>query len=314
MAAAPPILSILVATDLSDNSVEAIRAAADLAIVTGARLHVIHAYEEPSVLSGGRDLLTVQRQVHSKRAELYDVIQQISGRRLDVASARVDSGPAAEVILKEARSVSADLIILGSHRHRGVADRLVGSTAEHVLRRTAVPCMVLNGPLSLPLRRILVPTDLAVAAPGVVSNALLWADVLCESADADITLAHVADPAVEVDGSYRFRPDLHEELRSIAQDAGRRAGWKIPIRTQLLQGEDAAREIADYASSIEAGLVVIGTQADPVIVRALLGSVTSALVREADLPLLLIPPAPRVRVAAPLPAAAPQRLAGSVAG
>ena len=88
MTASNPILSILVATDLTAGSADAVRAAADLAIVTGARLHVIHGHAEPSMLSGGRDLLTVQRQVHVKRAELIDMIQGLAHRRTEIASAR----------------------------------------------------------------------------------------------------------------------------------------------------------------------------------------------------------------------------------
>jgi nucleotide-binding universal stress UspA family protein len=265
------------------------------------------------LLTGDRDLLSVQRRVHEKRTELLSTVLEVTERRIDLASARVHLGSAAETILREARNVSADVIVLGAHRDRGIADRVLGSTAEHVLRRAEVPCLVLNGPLSLPLRRILVPSDLAAQASGVAATALGWADLLCQNGDADVILAHVADPAVDLDGSPEVRPDLIQKLRSTATEASRGAGWKLPLRTQLLQAEDPAREISEYANALGAGLIVLGTKGDPVIVRALLGSVSSAVVRTATLPVLLVPPAPRVIPNGRARAPSPDSLAESIA-
>jgi nucleotide-binding universal stress UspA family protein len=313
MTASNPILSILVATDLTAGSTDPLRAAADLAIVTGARLHVIHGHAEPSMLSGGRDLLTVQRQVHAKRAALIDMIQGLAHPRTEIASARIHIGSPAQIILEEARNVGADLIVLGAHRHRGVADRLIGSTAEHVLRRSSTPCLVVNGPLTLPLTRVLTPTALTGDAIRVTTTALIWADHLCQTEGAEMTLAHAVDPVAGLDGPLELRPDLQYELETTASEATRRARCYLPIRKQLIQGGDPATEIASLASTLDAELVVLGTQADPTLVRMLLGSVTSAVVRSVALPILLVPPVRRPKATTRTPAPRPDILAESMA-
>ena len=46
-----------------------------------------------------------------------------------------------EVIVEAARSVMADLLIIGSHSKRGIIDISLGGTARHITQ--AAPCTVL---------------------------------------------------------------------------------------------------------------------------------------------------------------------------
>ena len=50
-------------------------------------------------------------------------------------------GNAREVIVEMARSVMADLLIIGSHSKRGIIDIALGGTARHLTSRA--PCTVL---------------------------------------------------------------------------------------------------------------------------------------------------------------------------
>ncbi|MBX2797545.1 MAG: universal stress protein [Myxococcales bacterium] len=56
---------------------------------------------------------------------------------------QVTIGPAAQEIVALADGVGADLIVLPSHRRRGVARAFVGSVASRVVRLSTIPVLVL---------------------------------------------------------------------------------------------------------------------------------------------------------------------------
>lgn len=57
----------------------------------------------------------------------------------------VEEGIPAEVILKTADSVKANMIIMGTHGRKGLKHVLMGSVAEYVVRHSKVPVMVVPG-------------------------------------------------------------------------------------------------------------------------------------------------------------------------
>ena len=55
------------------------------------------------------------------------------------------AGPAASIILRDARKWRAELIVMGTHGRRGIRRLVLGSDAEHVLREATVPVLLLRG-------------------------------------------------------------------------------------------------------------------------------------------------------------------------
>ena len=53
-----------------------------------------------------------------------------------------DYGPTADGILKCASEFSADMLVLGTHSRTGLDRLLMGSTAEHVVRHSEIPVLV----------------------------------------------------------------------------------------------------------------------------------------------------------------------------
>ncbi len=52
--------------------------------------------------------------------------------------------PAGETVIKAAREWSADLIVCGTHGRRGLRRIVMGSDAEHILRHTPVPILLVR--------------------------------------------------------------------------------------------------------------------------------------------------------------------------
>jgi universal stress protein E len=284
------IRSIVVATDLTPQSEAAVRSAADLAIAASARLHVVHACEEPRRNSAeGRELLAMQKLIHDRRVRMHDILDTLLPSGLNLASSRVHVGNAAEVIAEEAANVDADLVVLGAHKDRGIADRYLGSTAERLLTRLRMPCLLANGPLPLPVRSILVPTDGSAASRAAIFAAFAAARVVCTDGGGSVTLTHVLDPAMDPSSTAWSQQDVIRELQGPAREALASTGGNLTYDVAVLPGEDAGEALVRHAQDVKADLIVMGTHCDRVLVRALLNSVSSYLVRRATVPVLLIP-------------------------
>jgi nucleotide-binding universal stress UspA family protein len=141
-----PAKKILVATDFSSGSDEALDHAIDLAKQTGASLDVVYvlepiAQELPLGLTpsdGAAQLATIDRELVTRAARAVNA-------GLPCRTSMVE-GSAATEIVQRARDLAADLIVIGTHGRRGLAHALLGSVAERVVQRA--PCPVLTVPFS----------------------------------------------------------------------------------------------------------------------------------------------------------------------
>ena len=141
------ITNILVPTDFSEHADRALSAAASLARVFGAKLHVVHVaplvpYFGPPFASGqafASDLMEVSR----KSFDAY--MGKLHERGVEAAGTLAD-GIAYVEINRVAKDIGADLIVMGTHGRTGVDHLLLGSVAERIVRTSPVPVMVVPVP------------------------------------------------------------------------------------------------------------------------------------------------------------------------
>jgi nucleotide-binding universal stress UspA family protein len=292
--------SILVATDLSERSDDVVRAAGALAALTGARLHVLHAFDFQSLpyAEEGRVRATFAGRIDEARRALDDQLRRVIRADVEIASREVMIYVAHKAILQWADAVRADLVVMGPHRRRARADAFLGGTADRVIRAVRVPCLLVHAPLSLPLRRVLVPLDLSGPAMAALDVALSWSDAL-RPRDEDaplgprVTVLHVIPRVFEVENSpvdpESIGGELHREVEAAISRAG--AAGPLDVRDEVCWGDLPAEEILRVAGRESADLLVIATHGYGAIRRALIGSVASSVARGASGPVLLVPPA-----------------------
>jgi nucleotide-binding universal stress UspA family protein len=136
--------TVVVATDFSDGSDEALTQAIELAKQTGATLDILH------VVEFGAEVFPYGLSSFADRGGLIAYIDRELSRRVDVAAAagvtartRLREGSAAHEILEHAREVGADLVVVGSHGRTGLAHALLGSVAERVVRHARCPVLTI---------------------------------------------------------------------------------------------------------------------------------------------------------------------------
>jgi nucleotide-binding universal stress UspA family protein len=141
--------SILVPTDGSDISTQAVKAAASLAQLTGAQLHVL-SVKEPFPYSAISEMQPVPPQ------EFFDAQERIARSRVEAAAdaaradglsidgATVEALHPWEAILDHAKNRQCDLIVMASHGRRGISALLLGSETQKVLTHSPIPVLVIK--------------------------------------------------------------------------------------------------------------------------------------------------------------------------
>lgn len=294
------IRSILAGTDLSPASDRVLRTAAVLAGRSGARLHVLHAVEPLAAMpiptfggaGAGMESLVVQQGWLNARAALDAQLVRVFGKAHPYGSVFVEGEPAPRALCTRAEQLGADLIVIGPHADGAGSARLLGTTAENVLRSAGVPVLVVRDVVPTSFSRLLVTSDPAERCAGIVDAALGWAAAFgvraAEGEQARVDVVHVIPEVVS--GTMPFRqatvePADHPEIREAA------ARWPgLDVQARVLFGESVVDTLLEYARAIHPDLVVAGSHGRGVIARAFLGSTSSAMARQAPCSVLLVPP------------------------
>jgi nucleotide-binding universal stress UspA family protein len=197
----------------------------------------------------------------------------------------------------------AGLIVLGSHGESLWREGVLGRVAGAALHHAKYPTLLLNvtappGPgagacrlnFTGLLRHILLPTDLSET--GI--QALAYAERLAAHGAGRVTLLH----ALEAPGGEAYPPGFRETAETVTQDflttwQGRLEAAGIPeVDTQITPGHPIP-VILEAMGTLGCSLVLMGTQGKGFIREIFLGSVAHNISRQANCPLLLIPPGGR---------------------
>lgn len=138
--------NILVAVDLSETTGPVLEQARLMAGPLGAKLWLVHAAPpDPDFVGfdvGPAHVRHAEAQhLREEHRQLQAHAEVLRGQGID-CTALLIQGATAEVILKEAGDVAADLILIGSHGHGFIRHLLVGGTSDAVLHRSRIPVLV----------------------------------------------------------------------------------------------------------------------------------------------------------------------------
>ncbi len=134
-------LNILVPSDFSDISLEALRIAVNGGQLVETRLHLLHALEGqigPPAWFGRVQRQIVENYIASQRAEakkqLHEQLALTDYRTLaHSVQVHVVDGPADEAILKAIDDFQIDLVVLGTAARSALTNLVLGNTAERLI-------------------------------------------------------------------------------------------------------------------------------------------------------------------------------------
>jgi len=139
-------MNILVAVDLSPASENVVEAAGRVAKLTGANVYILHAAEpEPDFVGydAGPEVVRTQvaQELRKEHRDVQALAEKLRSDGVD-ATALLVRGPTVETTLKEAESLEAELIVVGTHGHGAVYDVLIGSYSAGIIRKSKLPVLV----------------------------------------------------------------------------------------------------------------------------------------------------------------------------
>ena len=135
---------IIVGVDASEQSKDALRWAARQAKATGAHLHVVLAWNIPSLgywapIPQGLDL------AKEASVALQHTLDEVLGSSPEVSySSETVEGHAALVLVGQSKD--ADLLVVGSRGHGEFTGMLIGSVSEYCVTHADCPVVVVRKP------------------------------------------------------------------------------------------------------------------------------------------------------------------------
>jgi nucleotide-binding universal stress UspA family protein len=141
---------ILVPVDGSPHAQRALDEAIAIARLTGGRLLVVHAIDEPFVALGAGawagvgDLLPLVRE--AAQTVLATAMARVHEAGVPAESMLLDTfqGRVSDLVAQVATDRHADLVVIGTHGRRGVGRALLGSDAEQILRLSTAPVLLVK--------------------------------------------------------------------------------------------------------------------------------------------------------------------------
>jgi nucleotide-binding universal stress UspA family protein len=146
---------IVVATDFSSCSRDAVDYAVFLAETFGASLDVLHVIWEPPTYVGAEVMVDISGQsrqslgrfaYNQAEKEMSTVLAEIRTAHDVKLVPRLELGDPPSTILRIAAEDQYDMIVMGTHGRTGISHLLMGSVAEKVVRRASCPVLTVHGP------------------------------------------------------------------------------------------------------------------------------------------------------------------------
>lgn len=319
---------ILVPLDGSKRAERALAAASRVARASRAHVYLVRAVAIPPTFGLMYEGQTVQWNLirdETKIARAYlDALE--SSRQLEGLSVEsiTPVGDAATVILDAVAKHGCDLVVMASHGRTGPSRWVLGSVAEHIVRHSLAPVLVLrasdredadflDSDTQHPLR-MLVPLDGSPLAEAALAPARMLALAIAAPGPAAMHLMLVIGPyeaetanmpdALIVDGAQAYLKDVAQRLVSVSEGEQVAVSWSVTADYDFAHGILAAAKaehVEDAAgqSPLEPSTIIaMATHGYGGLTRWALGSVAERVLHATHLPILVVHPAAQAESAA----------------
>jgi nucleotide-binding universal stress UspA family protein len=282
---------VVVGVDGTERSIDALALADRLA--SALRRPVVVAYVHPygelaTVFSEGDYERLVREVAEATFDQIREHLPSVPERRMQLVS---DASPAAGLHAMAEREAAA-LTVIGSSNRSKIGRILVGGTGERLMSGAATPVAV------APAGYAATATTLKVVGCGFDGSgesrrALAWTGALARTASARLRVLSVYErtlPASLAVGGGLATASINDVLRRRFEEEVTSAVSElcpdIDVRHTLVDG-DAQHVLACESGDLD--LLVVGSRGYGPLRAVLLGSVSSALVRSARSPLVVVP-------------------------
>ena len=291
---------ILVPLDGSELSEAALAYVTPLAVSMNSKVVLLHVDGDPYIDMFGEVTTAPSFRSQASMSNYLNAISENLQSEGVECEIRRESGAAAAVILGYVEEEKPDLIVLSTHGRSGVRRMIVGSVTTAILPRARMPVLVVHpregeATIETSFENLVIPLDMSERSEDV----LPLAGELAGALNLDTTLITCIPSAAQVFSGSVY--DMHSYPDDLMQQAEEAAGEYIQSAADTFAREHAlkaqwdslegspASKIVEYAQAQPHSLIMMCTQGHTGLGRLVLGSVTDAVIRTGNTPVLVIP-------------------------
>jgi nucleotide-binding universal stress UspA family protein len=265
--------NLLLATDGSDVSAGAVKAALHMASRCGAHLTVMHMAKtlpDYAMFNPGG----VQQAEEQGRAVLQEVEEQAGTACVNCAPVlRYGDEPVRE-IAKQAEESQADLVVMGRRGVHWLERLMLGEAAARVIGHVHCSVLVVTKESGMWDKGIL----LAVDGSRFADAAAVSAGILAKRCGLPVTVLSVC-------ANDDLKCDMVQAMADRVRDLLRKDG--VAADSVVKEG-NPAKAIVDAAAENECDLIVVGSHGRTGLDRILIGSVSQQVVVQAKCPVMVV--------------------------
>ena len=281
------VRNVLIATDLSRQSDEVLRAGMDLRYAYGAHATVLYVLPRDEYVLAGFEAYAAARD--AARRDLVELERKLCARYPHVPREEYEvliaEGDVAECIFECVSERHIDMIVLGTHGRRGLSKAFVGSVAERIFRHSEVPVLTIgpfaHGSLLAHPKRLLVPIDFTAAT----QHSAKYACALAHEHQSELVLLHVIEEVpkgtmADFECLKRTMEQCLVELISCEEKPK-----QVRVVTQVGK---VVPTVLNAVSDFDADMLVLGVHTYPRLLDHLRMQNAYELVRQAPCPVLTV--------------------------
>ena len=267
------IQSLLIASDLSERSDRAMRRGFLLAAETGAKVKVFSVVDDavPEWLVA---------ELEEKSRKLLEATASSVGTNVEYEIV-VERGDPITKLVEIVNTGDSDLVVVGTHRSRGLFDGLRQTTVESVICQSLKPVLLVVAPANSPYGRVLAPVSFSPACHQAVAKAL------CLAPNASFRIYHAwAAPFEGLTGGRVSDFARAVERETVVQAASWAESLPASLPKVDLVHESVGSSLHREIRSFSPDLLAVGANTRSVSFTGL-GSFTADLVRDPPTDLLI---------------------------
>jgi nucleotide-binding universal stress UspA family protein len=275
---------IIITTDFSETSYLAIKQGAFLAQYTKGEIYLVHIitkhWEKFNVFTPSITLDNIEKASEAVQQKLNELATDIKNQYGVKVTTVVNSGNPTTEIVKVAKELNADLIVMGTHGYSSWEDLTIGSNTLKVLTKSPCPVLTISQAVdTLGYHKIILPID---TSEHTRHKVVLTIELAKQFA------AHIYAVGLLADDEASKKPAMEVMLHQVvtaAKDKG------VVCSSELLQNvKNRAVATVNYCEKIGGDLISIMTDQDAELSGFFLGPYALQVIHHSKVPVLSVKP------------------------
>lgn len=275
---------IIITTDFSETASLAIKHGAFLAQYTKGEIYLVHIitkhWEKFNVFTPSISLENVEKASDAVQLKLDELANDIKKEYGVAVTTIVNSGNPTSEIVKIAKEINADLIVMGTHGYSAWEDLTIGSNTLKVITKSPCPVLTMSERAeSLGYHKIILPIDTSEHSRHKVIATLELAKQF---------VAHVYVVGLLATDESNKKHAMETILNQITKAAADR---NVACSTELIENvKNRAVTTVSYSEKIGGDLISIMTDQDAELSGFFLGPYALQVIHHSKVPVLSFKP------------------------